>query len=177
MVKVITISGKAQAGKDTTARLLKDQLNNNGRNVVILHYADLLKYQATTLFGWNGKKDEAGRSLLQKLGTDIVRKYNENYWADYVVGVLKMYDGEWDYALIPDARFPNEINQMKEQFDCITIKVISDYDNGLTEEQKNHPSETALDDFSFDYTIVNNRTVLGLNTAIEDFIKKARLTQ
>ena len=172
MVKVITISGKAQAGKDTTARLLKDQLNSNGRNVVILHYADLLKYQATTLFGWNGKKDETGRSLLQKLGTDIVRKYNENYWADYVVGVLKMYDGEWDYALIPDARFPNEIAMMKANFDTISLKVVSDYDNGLTTEQQNHPSETALDDFEFDYTLFNDRTIPGLGEALQKFIKE-----
>lgn len=176
-MKVITISGKAQAGKDTTARVIKDKLNSEGYSVLITHYADLLKYQAKTLFGWNGKKDDVGRSLLQHLGTDIVRKKNPNYWIDYVADMLWMYGDRWDYVLIPDARFPNEIEQMKDQFDCIAIKVISDYDNGLTEEQKNHPSETALDDFSFDYTIVNNRTVLGLNTAIEDFIKKARLTQ
>lgn len=176
-MKVITISGKAQAGKDTTAKVIKDKLNSEGHSVLITHYADLLKYQAKTLFDWNGKKDDVGRSLLQHLGTDIVRKKNPDYWVDYVSDMLWMYRDHWDYVLIPDARFPNEINQMKEQFDCITIKVISDYDNGLTEEQKNHPSETALDDFSFDYTIVNNRTVLGLNTAIEDFIKKARLTQ
>lgn len=176
-MKVITISGKAQAGKDTTAKVIKDKLNSEGHSVLITHYADLLKYQAKTLFDWNGKKDDVGRSLLQHLGTDIVRKKNPDYWVDYVSDMLWMYGDRWDYVLIPDARFPNEINQMKEQFDCITIKVISDYDNGLTEEQKNHPSETALDDFSFDYTIVNNRTVLGLNTAIEDFIKKARLTQ
>ena len=43
-MKVITISGKAQAGKDTTARLLTDKLTNNQRNVMILHYADLLKW-------------------------------------------------------------------------------------------------------------------------------------
>lgn len=176
-MKVITISGKAQAGKDTTAKVIKDKLNSEGYSVLITHYADLLKYQAKTLFDWNGKKDDVGRSLLQHLGTDIVRKKNPDYWVNYVSDMLWMYGDHWDYVLIPDARFPNEINQMKEQFDCITIKVISDYDNGLTEEQKNHPSETALDDFSFDYTIVNNRTVLGLNTAIEDFIKKARLTQ
>lgn len=173
-MKVITISGKAQAGKDTTARLLKDQLNSKQRSVVILHYADLLKYQATSLFGWNGKKDKNGRTLLQHLGTEIVRKKNPNYWVDYLVGVLKMYDGEWDYALIPDARFPNEIECMKKEFDCISLRIESDYDNGLTEEQKNHPSETALDNYNFDYTLVNPRTVPGLCAEIDKFIEKVR---
>lgn len=173
-MKVITISGKAQAGKDTTARVIKDKLNSEGYSVLITHYADLLKYQAKTLFGWNGKKDDAGRSLLQHLGTDIVRKRNPNYWIDYVVDMLWIYGDRWDYVLIPDARFPNEIEQMKDQFDCIAIKIVSDYDNGLTEEQKNHPSETALDDFCFDYTITNDRTIWGLDVAVDKFIKEVR---
>ena len=173
-MKVITISGKAQAGKDTTAKLLKDKLDSMQHSVLITHYADLLKYQATSLFGWNGKKDENGRTLLQWLGTDIVRKKNPNYWVDYLTGVLKMYDGNWDYVLIPDARFPNEIESMKKEFDCISLRVISDYDNGMTEEQKNHPSETALDNYDFDYTLVNPRTISGLCTEIEEFIKEVR---
>lgn len=171
-MKVITISGKAQAGKDTTARLLENKLKEEGRSVLIVHYADLLKYQAKTMFGWDGKKDEAGRSLLQHLGTDIVRGRNPNYWVDYVVDMLWIYYGQWDYVLIPDARFPNEIEAMKLEFDAISVKVESNYDNGLTEEQKNHPSETALDDYIFDYVIYNDRTINGLSWAIDDFIKK-----
>lgn len=174
-MKVITISGKAQAGKDTTAKLLKDQLNSEQRSVVVMHYADLLKYQAKTLFGWNGNKDKVGRTLLQHLGTDIVRKKNPNYWVDYLVGVLKMYDGEWDYVLIPDARFPNEIECMKKNFDCISLHITSvPYGSMLTEEQMNHPSETALDDYDFDYAILNDRTEEGLTKAVKDFLEEVR---
>ena len=43
-MKVITISGKAQNGKDTTAGLLKAALEADGYKVLITHYADLLKY-------------------------------------------------------------------------------------------------------------------------------------
>ena len=43
-MKVITISGKAQNGKDTTAGLLKSALEADGYKVLITHYADLLKY-------------------------------------------------------------------------------------------------------------------------------------
>lgn len=173
-MKVITISGKAQAGKDTTARLLKDQLNSEGHSVLITHYADLLKYQATTLFGWNGKKDDAGRTLLQRLGTDIVRAKNPNYWVDYLVDMLWIYEDQWDYVLIPDARFPNEIEAMKLEFHGIALRVVSDFDNGLTDEQKNHPSETALDDYEFDYTIINDRTIPGLCAAIDKFLEEVR---
>lgn len=168
---VITISGKAQAGKDTTAKLLKEKLTKIGCSVLITHYADLLKYQAQTLFGWDGKKDEAGRTLLQKLGTDIVRKKNPDYWVEYVSNMLRIYEDQWDYVLIPDARFPNEIVTMQLLHNAISLRVNSDYDNGLTEEQKNHPSETALDNFVFDYEIYNDRTEEGLNKAVDEFLK------
>lgn len=172
-MKVITISGKAQAGKDTTARLLKDKLTNNQRNVMILHYADLLKWQAATMFGWDGKKDEAGRTLLQHLGTEIVRKKNPHYWVTYLIETLKVYDGLWDYVLIPDARFENEIIPMKNYFDSIAIRIESiPFDSGLTEEQKNHPSETALDDFKFDYYVHNDRTLEGLGAEVDKLIQK-----
>lgn len=171
-MKVITISGKAGAGKDTTARLLASKFKSDGHSVLIIHYADLLKYQAKTLFGWDGNKDKKGRSLLQRLGTDIVRKRNPNYWVDYIVDLLWTYYGQWDYVLIPDARFPNEIEAMKLEFDCVSLKVESEYDSTLTEEQRNHPSETALDTYEFDYYIYNDRTEDGLMQVINDFVKK-----
>lgn len=51
-MKVITISGKAQNGKDTTAGLLKAALEADGYKVLITHYADLLKYICKQFFGW-----------------------------------------------------------------------------------------------------------------------------
>ena len=58
-MKVITISGKAQNGKDTTAGLLKAALEADGYKVLITHYADLLKYICKQFFGWDGQKDDA----------------------------------------------------------------------------------------------------------------------
>ena len=51
-MKVITISGKAQNGKDTTAGLLKAALEADGYKVLITHYADLLKYICKQFFGY-----------------------------------------------------------------------------------------------------------------------------
>ena len=158
-MKVITISGKARHGKDTVAKLLKKQLNERGNTVLICHYADLLKYICKTFFGWNGEKDLEGRTLLQYVGTDVVRVKNENYWVEFIKSILAMFPDEWDYVLIPDTRFPNEIEEMKSEFDCVSLKVIRlNYDSGLTDEQLSHPSETALDDYSFDYTVDNDGT-------------------
>ena len=59
-MKVVCISGKAQHGKDTMASMIKECLEDYGKHVVIVHYADLLKYICRTFFGWDGNKDENG---------------------------------------------------------------------------------------------------------------------
>ena len=170
-MKVICISGKAQNGKDFTANALKEKIEEHDNcNVLITHYADLLKYICKTFFGWNGKKDAEGRSILQFVGSDVIRKNNPDYWVDFIVDILDMFPSEFDYVLIPDCRFPNEIEVMKEKFDCIAVRVNRpDYDNGLTDEQKNHISETALDDFKFDYELINTGDISYLEE-IDKFI-------
>ena len=84
-MKIILIIGKARMGKDTTANIMKEQLESKGKKVLICHYADLLKYICKTFFGWDGVKDNNGRSILQYVGTDKIRKENPNYWVKFIV--------------------------------------------------------------------------------------------
>ena len=156
-MKVICISGKAGSGKDYSANCLRDKLIEEGKTVLITHYADLVKYVCTKFFNWNGEKDEYGRHLLQYVGTDIVRAQYPDYWVDFIIDMLRMFGDNWDYVLIPDCRFPNEINKMKEEgFNVIHVRIIRpDYDNGLTSEAKNHESERALDNTEYDAIVYN----------------------
>jgi hypothetical protein len=155
-MKVILISAKAQHGKDFTARIMKVYLKSKGKRVLITHYADILKWMASNLFEWDGEKNKAGRSLLQYVGTDVVRKKNPNYFTDFMVNLLKMFDGEWDYVIIPDVRFPNEIECMKD-LGGVAVRVVRDgFQNSLTAEQASHPSEVALDNYDFDFVLHNS---------------------
>ncbi len=160
-MKVIAISGHAGAGKDTFAKLLAKMLETYCANVLIVHYADLLKFICKTYFGWNGEKDEQGRKLLQSVGTDIIRKKDPDFWVDFVVKMLKLIGHKWDYILIPDARFPNEIKRLRDAgFFVRHYRVVRDnYENGLTGEQKAHPSETALDHTPPDVYVYNGGTL------------------
>lgn len=159
--KIICISGKARSGKDTFASMLAHELMNNGKSVMICRYADLLKYICKQFFCWDGEKDEAGRTLLQTVGTDIVRKKDRDFWVNFVVNIAEFFPGEWDYILIPDTRFPNEIERwMEEGFDVRHIRVLREQSNGLTKEQKSHPSETALDDYNIVHNYINNTGTL-----------------
>ena len=106
-MKIITISAKAKNGKDFCASLIKQKLESRGNKVLIAHYADLLKYICKTFFGWDGKKNQEGRTLLQYVGTDVIRQKNPDYWVNFIVSILNLFPNEWDYVLIPDTRFPN----------------------------------------------------------------------
>ena len=155
--KIITVSGKAQHGKDTISGFLREYLEEKGKRVLITHYGDLVKYVCTTFFGWNGEKDEAGRTLLQEVGTDRVRTQSPNFWVKFIRDILDHFPDEWDYVLIPDCRFPNEIDFMKESgYDVIDIRVIrSNFISPLTIEQQKHISETILDNRIPNYLIYN----------------------
>jgi hypothetical protein len=170
---IINISGKAMHGKDTTALILKDKLESQNKKVIIAHYADLLKYEAKQFFNWNGIKDEDGRQILQRIGTDVVRAKNPDYWVSFVKEFMEMFEDEWDYVIIPDCRFPNECEAWEiDGWPNITVRIIrNNFVSDLTPEQLNHPSETALDNYEFDYYIDNSGDVNQLNNEVDKFIK------
>ena len=176
-MKLILISAKLQHGKDTTAELLKIELENNGKRVLIAHYADLLKYICKTFFNWDGIKDEKGRSILQYVGTDVIRHQCIDYWVKFMMEFLFMFRKEWDYVLIPDTRFPNEIEYANSSWigeeNVFTVRINRPkFNSGATQEQLNHPSECALDGYEFDYYIENNGTLEDLQTKCENLVDK-----
>lgn len=172
-MNVICVSGKAQHGKDTVANMMKEKIEQSGEKVLIIHYADLLKYICTTYFGWNGVKDDYGRQLLQDVGTGIVRRQNPDYWANTVSDFLELFQDEWNWAIIPDTRFPNELNMVYEKFGGTHVRVErGKYDGGLTDEQLNHPSETMLDDYFPDYYIKNHGSLDQLRETVNTCLKE-----
>ena len=157
-MKVICISGKAQHGKDTAALFLKEELELGENRVLIAHYGDLVKYVCKSYFDWDGRKNEAGRELLQYVGTDIVRAEDPDYWVSFISDMLTFFYDAWDYVLIADCRFPNEIEHLiKLGFDVTHMRIIRDnYVSNMPDEQQCHASETALDDYLPDIYIHND---------------------
>jgi hypothetical protein len=158
MTKFLCISGHARHGKDTSAEMFKRHLEQIGYKVIIVHYADLLKYICKSFFGWNGEKDEFGRTMLQRVGTDQVRRLNPDYWVDFITGVVGMFPSTWDFVIVPDARFPNELYRIVDAgFPMTHIRVVREgFESDLTDAQKSHSSETALDSYEYDYLLHNN---------------------
>lgn len=171
--KIICVSGKARHGKDTVADFLHTELVEQGHKVLLIHYADLLKFICKTYFLWDGKKDDAGRTLLQRVGTDVVRAQEPDFWVNSILKVLSFFPNEWDYVIIPDCRFPNELQAVQKEYPAYHVRVTrgADYQSPLTIEQQQHPSETALDTFYYDVLIENSGSLDDLHAKVSKLVK------
>ena len=180
-MKCIIISGKAGSGKDMTAHFMREKLEEKGKRVITIHYGDAVKWVLRDYFDWDGKKDEVGRTLLQMVGTDIVRARHPNFWTGIVVGLIQAFEptSNFDVALVPDARFPNEVDISLENLkNCVSVRVERTNEDGtpwinpvLTEDQRNHPSETSLDVFAFDYIVHNDEGLDTLRESAQTLLK------
>jgi len=170
MAKIILFSGSAESGKTFSLNILKEKLESYDKKVMVLNFADCLKFVAREYFKWDGKKDDAGREILQKLGTDIIRRRNPRFWSGFVVNLVDVFYPDYDYFLIGDWRFPDEFYCFGylEFGSVITIRIIrKNFNNSLTDEQKKHISEIALDDFDFDYILESESGIENLSREVE----------
>ena len=175
--KIICISGKARSGKDTIAGILRSLFEKDKQKVLVVHYADLLKFIASNYAGWDTVKDEYGRTLLQYLGTDIVRKEKEDFWVNFVAQAINFTSPivKYDYIIIPDCRFPNEIDYwLDNDYEVYWLEVFREQESNLTENQKNHASEIGLDTYIriSPYAILNNGSLEDLEACIRRAMNK-----
>ena len=187
MKQTIILSGKSGSGKDMTAQFMKEALEKRGKRVLVLHYADALKWFLRDYMDWDGKKDEVGRTLLQQVGTDIVRACHPNFWTGIVVGLIQAFEpyNNFDVAIVPDARFPNEIDIALQCIkNCVAVRIIRNNPDGtewinptLTDDQRKHPSETSLDCYGFDYVLHNDEGLDNLREGAEAILRDLFLIQ
>lgn len=152
---------------------MKNCLEARDERVLITNYAGLVKYVCKAFFGWDGKKDDAGRALLQYVGTDIIRKKDPDYWVNFLLDMMAFFRDEWDYVIIDDCRFPNEIEEWEfDDYDVIHVRVNRDgFNSPLTDKAKAHVSERALDDVTPDFKINNLGSISDLRNTVEHVVK------
>lgn len=137
---------------------------------------------------WQGREhwvEMSVREFLQKLGTEGLRNgLHENIWvnalmADYHDDETLSKLGSYIYMgkpyppckwVITDTRFPNEAKAIKERGGII-IRVIRP---GI-EAINDHPSETSLDDWNFDYVINNDKDIENLIDQMQVIMHKEKL--
>lgn len=177
---IILISGKAGCGKDTAANHMNAILNQRGHKTMRLAFANYLKYLAKQYFGWNGEKDEEGRNLLQTLGTETIRnQYNQDFWVNSVIDIISIGKEFFNFKhfIISDWRFISEfklIDSLLGHLNIIKVRIERpSYKKILNEKQEQHSSEKDLDNFDFDYIIINNGSLEDFSNKITYFMTKS----
>lgn len=144
------------------------------------------------------------RDFLQKVGTEAMREvihrnvwvnslfadYKKNYNSAHTLVDPKIFEGEdfeedWSEAypnwIITDTRFPNECEAIKKR-GGILIRVSrpqffrkQDLENPEYVAKHNHPSETSLDDYQFDYVINNDGSIEELIGKVREVLVKENI--
>lgn len=208
--KIIFVTGKKQAGKDTACLFIKNKLIEDGNSptdISIYSFAEFLKQIAVDLFGiedykvygtndqknelthikWcnlplsefkidglkadlNCKNEEymTGREFLQVFGTQICRRIFSDCWAYNTLQRIKK--DNLKYALISDARFPNELEVFKDHNPLIIRLTRNPFPDDI------HESEIALDNYDFDkyntsYIFNHGLCIDRKNIALEDILR------
>jgi hypothetical protein len=174
---IYLIGGKADAGKSILGDFIKEELKRNGKQVASMMYSRYIKDYAEDYFGWDGKEETKPRELLQKLGTEIIKEAlnKPRFHITRLCEDIEILSNFFDAIIVDDAREKEEIDIPKIMFEkVLTIKVIrSDFGNNLTDDEKNHSTEKALENYNnFDIIIENNGTLEELRNKAIDIANK-----
>lgn len=161
--KIFLLSGKARSGKNEISKIIERYYSN--KKCITISFGYYIKDYAKRISDWDGSEETKPRELLQHLGIELVRnKIDKRLFIDRILQDIEIFSYFYDIIVISDVRLLDEITILKENYpDSISIRVVrNNYENNLTKEQKNHLTETNLDNFNdFDY-IVNNDDNLEL---------------
>ena len=149
MIEVTLITGEAGVGKSTYAHHLANKIHGE-----VVELSKPIKDLAYEL-GWNGEKDEYGRTLLQRLGREG-REVSYKIWSNHLIYQIfrdiKLKQRNTRNPLkkvryiVPDVRFDDEVEAIKRDFE--SVKVVRVYRKGfeskLTKEQKNDITERGV---------------------------------
>lgn len=184
---IIGLSGYAKSGKDTVSEMIQEIHPDKWE---VKKFSGKLKVIASILTGipahqfedqefkssmlgemwWKNYGDfyhqTTVRDFLQILGTDAIRNgLHTNAWvnalmADYKPRKMDQYSpSNW---IITDCRFPNEAEAIKDRGGMI-VRVNRP---GIAPVNA-HPSETALDNWDFDYKIANDSDLISLKQSVQ----------
>lgn len=175
-MNILAFSGRKQSGKSTAAEYVQAVISNNLLNIKykIYSFADPLKTDicmnilglthsqcygsdedknTLTDIVWNGEQLSA-RKVMEIVGTDIFRSLKSNVWVESTL--RKIISEKPDLAIIPDCRFPNEVEEIL-RYSGHVIRLTLDPFHSESD------SESALDRDKYDWnrfsTIIDNSTM------------------
>ena len=170
--------GKAGAGKTTACNMLKDI--HKPKPCLILPWAGELKRIARDEFGWDGKKDDKGRKLLQVLGTECGRMYGgDQFWVNKWQEKVNKFVDPYRTMVSPpililndDTRFDSEAQRIREKGGAVIEIFGREIDLGVN---SSHSSESGINTNYIDYRIDNSGSMEELKQNLFDLYREWRL--
>lgn len=189
-MKLIAFGHRARSGKDTCAEYLRVR-----HGAVQERFANPLKRSVQAICGWDERHTDGAlkfdvdpfwgftpRWMMQRLGTEVGRSIDPQLW---IRSMQKRLQSEIGLVVISDMRFPNEGDAVKAM-GGITVKlvrpslgplVMPTFWNRMKDEWGaflwnrkrtiDHPSETSMEKYPYDYTIMNDGSLEGLYEKVE----------
>ena len=128
--KIIAMIGVSGAGKTYHAEEMKRNYEKEGVYCELIYFADSLREILWNTLGWTPKDEKeyelfkrcefsimgnktTGREMLQKLGTESLRAYDQDIWLKMLLKKVETSTAE--VIIIPDCRFVNELRLFLQQ--------------------------------------------------------------
>lgn len=145
MILLVGLSGYGQSGKDSAAAELLEL--GWGRRA----FADPLRAIATDLYGGREQLQTLGDTLRSHLGADVLERV--------------VLDNLPDRCVITDVRLRSEAQAIVDR-DGIVLRI----ERPGVGPANGHHSETELDDWPFDATVVNDGDIADLAGVVADLV-------
>lgn len=174
--KIYLIAGKARTGKNTIAKNIKEYYEKKNQKVVLSPYTKYLKKFIEEITNEKINEENKPRDLLQQISSKIIKQElgMPNFFINRQIEDLKIYSYFMDIVIIPDVRFPDEIDIIKNKFpNVISIGVKrNNFISPLTKEEQKDITETLLDNYhNYDFEI-ENKNKQDLKIKVLEIIEK-----
>jgi len=170
--KIFILSGIARSGKNEVAKMIENYYKD--KKSITISFGYYIKDYAKRVSDWDGNEETKPRDLLQQLGIELIKnKIDDKLFINRIIEDIEVFSYFYDIIIISDVRLIDEVEALKQKYsDSVSIRVIRDnFDNKLTDSQKNHLTETNLDNYTnFDY-IIKNENYEKLNRDVEDILE------
>lgn len=173
-MKIILIAGRAGSGKTYLGERIITFTKEKGVRALQTEYSKYIKMYAKEILGYDGNRAKKPRKFLQDIGSKIREEWkDEHFFTRRILEDFRIYEEYFDLVVISDVRLRREIEDIKIKYkEIITIKVNNHFrDYNLTEEEKNHITETELENYTgFDYNI-NDENKEGIESIAKEIVK------
>lgn len=174
--KIFIINGSGGVGKDTFVKLV-------GKFIDVKNYSSVQPMKdAARLLGWNGGKTEKDRKFLSDLKV-LASKYNcYTYYKNILKQIQEFLNDENTLVLFIHMRDPKDIENIIDIYNDI-INFKGDYNPIETilvkrdniKDINSNIADARVNDYKYDFTVLNNGTLLELENVAIDLIERCNL--